>query len=134
LSLLIHDGELADACALMTGLGLEFTERRGGATSEDEAFPWDLVVSTPKRLLEFGVGSQDTPPTRVAILDKDSRTLRSMLQRAGINLIVRRPVHPAALRLLLLHALYRGPPLGDPRRPLRERLPASLGATTPQGP
>jgi hypothetical protein len=116
LSLLIHDGELADACALMTGLGLEFTERRGGATSEDEAFPWDLVVSTPKRLLEFGVGSQDTPPTRVAILDKDSRTLRSMLQRAGINLIVRRPVHPAALRLLLHHALYRGPEKRRSRR------------------
>ena len=32
-----------------------------------------------------------------------------MLQRAGVDLVVRRPVHPSALRLLLLHCLYRGP-------------------------
>ena len=115
-SLLIHDGELTDACALMAGLGLEFTERPGGSTSDDEARHWDLVVATPKRLLEFGTGSEDTPPTRIAILDKDSRTLRSMLQRAGIDLIVRRPVHPAALRLLILHSLYRGPEKRRARR------------------
>jgi hypothetical protein len=32
-----------------------------------------------------------------------------MLRRAGIDMVVRRPVHPAALRLLILHCLYRGP-------------------------
>jgi hypothetical protein len=32
-----------------------------------------------------------------------------VIQRAGIDLVVRRPVHPASLRLLLLHTLYQGP-------------------------
>ncbi|MBW1685974.1 MAG: PilZ domain-containing protein [Deltaproteobacteria bacterium] len=120
-SLLLHDGELADVCALMGQLGLEFTERRGSPKPEDEARGWDLVVSTPRRLLELDVGATGSQPVRIAILDKDSNTLRSMLQRAGINLIVRRPVHPAALRLLLLHSLYRGP---EKRRALR----VSVGA------
>jgi hypothetical protein len=120
-SLLVHDGELADVCALMGQLGLEFTERRGSPRPEDEARSWDLVVSTPRRLLELEVGVAGSQPVRIAILDKDSKTLRSMLQRAGIDLIVRRPVHPAALRLLLLHSLYRGP---EKRRALR----VSVGA------
>jgi hypothetical protein len=120
-SLLVHDGELADVCALMGQLGLEFTERRGPPKPEDEARSWDLVVSTPRRLLGLEVGATGSRPVRIAILDKDSKTLRSMLQRAGIDLIVRRPVHPAALRLLLLHSLYRGP---EKRRALR----VSVGA------
>jgi hypothetical protein len=120
-SLLVHDGELADVCALMGQLGLEFTERRGSPRPEDEARSWDLVVSTPRRLLELEVGVAGSQPVRIAILDKDSKTLRSMLQRAGIGLIVRRPVHPAALRLLILHSLYRGP---EKRRALR----VSVGA------
>lgn len=120
-SLLVHDGELADVCALMGQLGLEFTERRGSPRPEDEVRSWDLVVSTPRRLLELEVGAAGSQPVRIAILDKDSKTLRSMLQRAGIDLIVRRPVHPAALRLLILHSLYRGP---EKRRALR----VSVGA------
>jgi hypothetical protein len=108
-SLLVHDGELADVCELMGRLGLEFSERRGSPKPEDEARSWDLVVSTPRRLLELEVGATGSQPVRIAILDKDSKTLRSMLQRAGIDLIVRRPVHPVALRLLILHSLYRGP-------------------------
>jgi hypothetical protein len=35
--------------------------------------------------------------------------VRTLLKRASFELVVRRPVHPSALRLLLLHALYRGP-------------------------
>lgn len=115
-TLLVHDGELADVCALMGQLGLEFTERRGSAKPEDEVRSWDLLVSTPRHLLELEVGATGSQPVRIAILDKDSKTLRSMLQRAGIDLIVRRPVHPAALRLLILHSLYRGP---EKRRALR---------------
>ena len=52
----------------------------------------------------------------------DSKTLRRRLRDAGTDLIVRRPVHPAALRLLILHSLYRGP---EKRRTNR----VSVGAT-----
>jgi hypothetical protein len=105
----------------MGQLGLEFTERRGAPRPDDEVRVWDLVLSTPRRLLEFEVGVTGSMPVRIAILDKDSKTLRSMLHRAGIDLIVRRPVHPAALRLLILHCLYRGP---EKRRAMR----VSVGA------
>jgi hypothetical protein len=108
-SLVLHDGELGDVCALLKRLGLLFSERRGGPRQEDATQRWDLVVATPRRMLEFRSTSKGSSPVRVAILDRDSKTLRSMLRRAGIDMVVRRPVHPAALRLLVLHCLYRGP-------------------------
>lgn len=121
--LLIHDGELADVAELLHHLGLEHVERRGAATAEDETAGWELVVSTPKRLLEFDSGATGAGPTRLAVLEKDSKTLRAMLARAGADLVVRRPVHPAALRLLILHALYRGP---EKRRALRVSVGARI--------
>jgi hypothetical protein len=118
-TLLLHDGELADVCQLLGSLGLEFHERRGSPSREDARRAFDLVISTPKRLLELEPGPAQ--PVRIAILEKDSKTLRAMLHRAGVDLIVRRPAHPAALRLLVLHSLYRGP---EKRRSLR----VSVGA------
>jgi hypothetical protein len=43
----------------------------------------------------------------MAILEGEARSLCTMLRNSGIDLIVRRPVHPAALRLLLLYSFYR---------------------------
>lgn len=108
-SLVLHDGELSDVCALLDRLGLLFSQRRGGARGDDAAQRWDLVIATPRHMLEFRPTAPGSSPVRIAVLDRDSKTLRSMLQRAGIDMVVRRPVHPAALRLLLLHCLYRGP-------------------------
>lgn len=115
-ALVIHDGELDDVCTLLGDLGTAFCERRGASTADDEARPWEVVISTPRRLLEFDPGASGARPRRIAIMEKESRTLRSMLHRAGIDLLVRRPVHPEALRLLVLYALYRGP---EKRRSLR---------------
>ena len=108
-SLLLHDGELRDIRELMDELGLRFRERRGGASHEDRIRSWDLVVGTPRHLLELDWSRASQVPRRIAVVERDSKTLRSMLQRAGIDLVVRRPVHPASLRLLLLHTLYQGP-------------------------
>ena len=47
-------------------------------------------------------------PFKIGIVSEDSNTLRNMLRRSGFDLLIRRPVHPYALRLLLLRALYRG--------------------------
>jgi hypothetical protein len=120
-SLLLHDGELTDVYALMAQLGLQFIERRGAPVAADESRAWDLVIATPRRLLEFDAGAAGSVPVCIAVLEKDSKTLRAMLHRAGIDLLVRRPVHPAALRMLILHSLYRGP---EKRRSLR----VSVGA------
>jgi hypothetical protein len=107
--LLVHDGELADVRALLGRLGAALAERRGPPTRADVEGAPDLVVATPKRMLELPACAAARPPTRIAILENDSRTLRAMLRRAEIDLVVRRPFHPAALHLLALHSLYRGP-------------------------
>ena len=63
-SLLIHDGELSDVAELLERLGLEHIERRGCASAEDQTTSWELVVATPKRLLEFdlvGLHERVTP-------------------------------------------------------------------------
>jgi hypothetical protein len=44
----------------------------------------------------------------VAVAEADSLTLRGMVRRQGFQYVVRRPVHPEALRLLLMRVLYRG--------------------------
>lgn len=107
-TLLVHDGELADVRALLGRLAVPTTERRGALAAGDLEQSWGLVVTTPQRTraLRF---SGSPRPTCIAICDRDSRTLRNALRRAGVALMVRRPVHPAALRALVLHALYRGP-------------------------
>jgi c-di-GMP-binding flagellar brake protein YcgR len=106
-TLLVHDGELADVRALLAELGLPFAERRGALAQGDLEQRWGLAMATPRRiaLLKFA----DPAPACIAICDRDSRTLRTSLKRSGIELVVRRPVHRAALRGLILHALYRGP-------------------------
>jgi hypothetical protein len=106
-TLLAHDGELSDVRTLLGALHVPFVERLGSLRPEDALAAWRLVVGTPRRLLEAPLDPERFP--QIAICDRDSHTLRSSLRRAGIRTLVRRPVHPAALRGLLLHALYRGP-------------------------
>lgn len=108
-TLLAHDGELTDLVALLDDLGTSYVERRGEPEADDFTQPWDLIIATPRRLLARPFQGANALQKHIAICDQDSRTLRNSLRRAGIDLMVRRPVHPAALRALLLHALYRGP-------------------------
>jgi len=127
ITFLIHDGELADVRDLLEELGVSFVERNGAPTSEDGRTSWDLVIATPKRMLYFEIPESTLPPVRIAVLADGARTLRNMLQRETVEFIVRRPVHPAALRLLILHALYRGPEKREGERvtigaPIRFRI------------
>ena len=120
-TLLVHDGELTDLHALLEEMGTPFAARVGALEAEDHQAPWDLIIATPQRLLALPFQALGASQQRIAICDQDSRTLRNSLRRAGIDLMIRRPVHPAVLRALLLHALYRGPE--------KRRLPrASIGA------
>ncbi|TFG96563.1 MAG: PilZ domain-containing protein [Myxococcales bacterium] len=106
--LLTHDGELSELAHVLTGLGVELHERVGAPNESESAWSWDLVVGTPRRLIELDAGS-GSAIDRIAVLDGDTRTARALVARAGIRRVVRLPVHPAALRLLVLHSLYRGP-------------------------
>jgi hypothetical protein len=122
-SLLIHDGELADVRALLVSLGIPFVERVGAESPADRAQPWELVIASAKRILELKLPTSTHPPKQIAILAHDARTVRSSLRRSGITLIVRRPVHPAALRALVVHSLYRGP---EKRRSARVNVGAPV--------
>jgi hypothetical protein len=120
--LLQHDGELADVAAVLSELGAAITERRGAPAAEDGEVSWRLVIASARRALELPFNLLRASTFRIAVLDGESRIVRSQLRRASFELVVRRPVHPAALRLLLLHTLYRGP---EKRRTPR----VSVGAT-----
>jgi hypothetical protein len=125
--LVLHDGELDDVRALLAELGFACVERRGNPTREDLSTSWDVVVSNPQRVLQLGSTQTRSGMVRITVVDEDSRTLRSVLRRSGVDFTVRRPVHPTALRLLFLHALYRGP---EKRRHRRVSIGASVRLRT----
>jgi len=107
--LLAHDGELADVRELLEQIGADFDERTGGLAPEDHATVWKVVVGTPRRVLEIQIGAAGEKPTRIVLFGAESKTLVAMLRRSGVDLMIQRPVHPTALRLLIIHSLYQGP-------------------------
>jgi hypothetical protein len=46
--------------------------------------------------------------TWIAFVPGESKTQRTLLQKAGFDFLVREPVHPIALRVLLQRALFSG--------------------------
>lgn len=109
--LLLDDGELDDVQALLDEVGVPFARVRGGAIVDGTPPPSELLISTPRRIeavRRIGGGSDGTKPLRLVVVAEDSNTLRDQLRRDGFDYLVRRPVHPEALRLLLLRCLYRG--------------------------
>jgi hypothetical protein len=108
--LLAHDGELDDVRAMLSDLDVPLLECRRVPPDSCANHPWCLVIATPRLMLELV--PEDTPDSRlvrIAIGDAESKTLRTALSRIDVDYFVRRPVHSESLRLLILHALYRGP-------------------------
>lgn len=109
--LIVDDGELDDVRDILADLGAEFALLRGGAIPDQVPPPSRLFVATPRRahLAQHWKPKNGEPgPLCVGIVAEDSNTLRGMLRRLGFQLLIRRPVNPYALRLLLLRALYAG--------------------------
>jgi hypothetical protein len=109
--LLVDDGELDDVRDCLLAIGAEFAHLRGGAVPAKLEPPRDLfITSTRHATLARAWPKQDASgrPVRIAVVGEDSGTLRATLRQMGFTFLVRRPVHPIALRLLLLHALYHG--------------------------
>ena len=109
MALLIHGGELADIRELLEEMRVPFVERRQPHAPNQRESRWALVIAGPQRIAEYKVAPDSDKCIRLAVTDSDSKTMLSMMRRMGIELVVRRPVHPSALRLLILHALYQGP-------------------------
>lgn len=120
--LLIHDGELDDVEAMLRELG---EDPQPWPASEPLAFQqWErpprLVLVTARRALSLRLpaNAHELGTVTIAVAQDDSRTLCAMLRRLGFQYVVRRPVHPEALRLLFLRALFRA---GNRRK--RQRIP-----------
>lgn len=109
--LMLDDGELDDIQELLDDIGVAYARIRGGAIVDGTPPPTDLLISTPRRIEAVNQvdGGQDVGnPLRLVVVNEDSNALREQLRRSGFDYLVRRPVHPEALRLLLLRAIYRG--------------------------
>ena len=107
--LLIHGGELADVRELLDELGLGFEEARPRALSTEDYLAAALVIATPQFLSNRLNAGEVGAGIRIAVIEDQAKTLLAMLSRGGVEWFVRRPFHPTALRLLLLHCLYQGP-------------------------
>jgi hypothetical protein len=110
--LLIDDGELDDVRSLLSEIGAETSEMRGGSIPEHVSPPRDLLVTTGRRarVAEGWPTPAGEPPhpIKIAVVTEDSITARRMLRLMGFDFLVRRPVHPEALRLLLMRCVFRG--------------------------
>ncbi len=121
--LLLDDGELDDVQVMLDELGAAFGRVQGGAIAQKTPAPSKLLITTPRRIESVALpepGSERASGlTRIVVVTEDSVTLRARLREIGFDYLVRRPVHPEALRLLLLHGLYSGDERRDePRIPV----------------
>jgi hypothetical protein len=109
--LVVDDGELEDVRHILAELEVEFALLRGGAIPDKIESPGRLFVATPRRALlaqHWKTAPGAAGPMRIGVVAEDSNTLRTMLRRLGFHLLIRRPVNPYALRLILLRAIYSG--------------------------
>ena len=105
---IIHDGELADIGRLFAEFGLAFAEAPARVADVEAYYRASLVIASPEFLLERLEDPPQTHTARIVLMTDQGRTVRSRLTRSGVSWIVRRPVHPTALRLFILHCLYEG--------------------------
>jgi hypothetical protein len=109
--LLLHDGELEAVRLVLEDLGAEL-EEANGTSRGPIAYPDRLLVATARLAHSLRIERTLTPSpgraTWVAFVAGDSKTQRSALSRAGFDFLIREPVHPAALRVLLQRALFQG--------------------------
>jgi hypothetical protein len=98
------DGELDDVRSLLDQLGVDWVR-----DDEERERPTALWIGNPRRLIAAAEAGEAIPAFRIAIADKLTKALQGQLERFDPEFVVSRPVHPSALRLLILHALYVGP-------------------------
>ena len=110
--LLLDDGELDDVQECLEQIGVAFGRVRGGAIVENTPPPAHLLIATPRRIDAVRLPPADSEQgrrlVRIVVVQEDSTTMREQLRRIGFDFLVRRPVHPEALRLLILRSLYSG--------------------------
>ncbi len=108
--LLIDDGELEDVAKLLSELGVRPTRLVHGAERRGWRQPERLLIVSGARALRLPhpEAQERTSFTKIAVVDRPSKTLRARIERMGFDQLICRPVHPEALRLLIESALHGG--------------------------
>jgi hypothetical protein len=113
-------GELDDLAELLRSLGVPPLRVRPADLKTLQ--PWELPSLLFATTVRIGLvaplpsGLAHARVTRLAIGDGDSATATTAMLRRGFRYVVRRPVHPEAMRLLFAQILFRG---RDQRRATR---------------
>jgi hypothetical protein len=136
--LLLDDGELDDVQEMLENMRIPFGRVRGSSIAPGMPGPTDLLIATPRRIDAVRDFPDEHPagsaPVRIVVTGEDSKTLRERLRKVGFDYIVRRPVHPEALRLLILNALYTGEERRtEPRVPMGFEITFKSGFIPRQG-
>ena len=121
--LLLDDGELVRIRRMLADFEVELEHLRGEVIREDLEEPRDVVIATVKRILalEGSVDLSELPgkPVWIAVHSQDFLPLRVRLRKLGVHFLVQTSVGSEALRLLLMHSVYRGPEKREePRLPV----------------
>jgi hypothetical protein len=104
-----ENGELAEFVDLLSELAVPVEERSTAAIDFNDLEGARLIAISGRQLIEAGPKNVRQWPRTIAVIDDSSRTLVTHLSRIGVSMVIRRPIHPRALRLLLLHEIYTGP-------------------------
>jgi hypothetical protein len=119
-AIVVDEGELVDVYDLLEELGARPVRARlSGPTRFDGwAKPPRVFVAAARCALSIRVPQTAVRQgvVTIAVAEAESQTLCALMRRLGYQFVVRRPVHPEALRLLLTRALYReGDHRSEPR-------------------
>jgi hypothetical protein len=123
-ALLLDDGELEDVDLLLRELDADRV--RLGADDRPDPWPWpaSLLVATRRRALSLDPpAAEQRDYATIVVTDDDAMPSDEAPGAIDFDYLVRRPVHPEALRLLVLRALYRGhEQRAQPRLPVGSRV------------
>lgn len=111
--LLLGDASFSRVHEVLQSFDIELVVLRGDVQLADLEGPYDLIVATVKATAALGEGLQISSlpgkPTWVAIHTQDFLPLRERLRALGAHYLIQSSVSARALRLLIVHTLYRGP-------------------------
>ena len=111
-TLLIDDGELEDARAILDELGAEYLSWRGSKFEPPIAIPQHVRLMITTARLALALDTRRRPEnlrsTWLAWVQGEARTQRAALRRAGFDLLIPTDAHPVAIRTVLLQALFLG--------------------------
>ena len=113
--LLIDDGELelVPVRNLLDQLGADFERLCGSSARVPVQHPGTLLITSAALArslrIERAVTGSVPRATWIAFISDESAEQKSSLRIAGFDFLIRGPVHPVALRVLLQRALFRGP-------------------------